>query len=86
MAEITYSTQSLDHLGIVAGVILDAAPVGGVATAGDNTIISRVEVVSDAAGRASIDNIPADSGTYYINFGGVQKKLSSVIKIIKFMQ
>lgn len=64
-------------LGVVAGIILDVTPLGGIATAGDNTIISRAEDASDAAGRASIDAVPADSGKYNVNFGGKRKIIDS---------
>lgn len=64
-------------LGILEGVILDVAPIGGVATAGSTTVISRAEDISDGAGRASIDSVPADSGKYYVNFGGERKIIDS---------
>lgn len=64
-------------LGIVEGVALDVSPSAGYSSAGQVAVIQRTESTTDAAGRASIDSIPADSGWYNVNFGGHKKQVDS---------
>ena len=72
---VAYSADA--GLGTVQGVILDIAPVGGVAESGSFSVIQRAQDETDAAGRAAIDTVPADAGTFYVNFGGHRKTIDT---------
>jgi len=67
-------------LGVAEGIRLVAKPVvvGSMAVPADSrTVVTPKIVLSDAAGYAIIDGIPADSGDYIISLNCVEKWIST---------